>query len=315
MTLGTIFIFWGSILSIAGIISLFVYEVKKRQLDQIDEETRQKNVQIHFELQSLSSQKKTLEDLITRHKEEYESLLAEKEEAQRRYDELNVNFSNYCDLLSKACEEERDKYQAEYQQVLADSAKEYKKKMAEIEIDVQTKQQELKDLRDKVDTIVDALKKTEAEKIDRDFYRVQIPSEDLQEIAELRDVAAHLRSKDLLNKLIYKEYYERPCTDLIGRVVGQKVVSGIYKISNINDGRCYVGQSVNIKERFKQHFKRGLGVEPVSSNIKLYEAIKSEGLQNFTFEILEECPYNMLNEREQYWQEVFHAKDFGYSIK
>ena len=39
------------------------------------------------------------------------------------------------------------------------------------------------------------------------------------------------------------------------------------------------------------------------------------GVENFTFEIVEECDKSKLNEREDYWQEYFHAKDFGYSIK
>ena len=39
------------------------------------------------------------------------------------------------------------------------------------------------------------------------------------------------------------------------------------------------------------------------------------GVENFTFEIIEECPAAELDEREDFWQEYFHAKDFGYSIK
>jgi len=39
------------------------------------------------------------------------------------------------------------------------------------------------------------------------------------------------------------------------------------------------------------------------------------GVENFTFELVEECPREKLDEREDYWQNYFHAKDFGYSIK
>ena len=39
------------------------------------------------------------------------------------------------------------------------------------------------------------------------------------------------------------------------------------------------------------------------------------GVENFKFEIIQECPANLLNEREKYWQDVFGAKEFGYSIK
>ena len=39
------------------------------------------------------------------------------------------------------------------------------------------------------------------------------------------------------------------------------------------------------------------------------------GPENFTFEIIEECPKEKLDEREDFWQEYFEAKTWGYSIK
>ena len=39
------------------------------------------------------------------------------------------------------------------------------------------------------------------------------------------------------------------------------------------------------------------------------------GVENFTFEIIEECEKEQLDEREQYWQEYFQARSFGYSIR
>ena len=39
------------------------------------------------------------------------------------------------------------------------------------------------------------------------------------------------------------------------------------------------------------------------------------GVENFSFELIEGCPREKLNEREDYWQEFFKAKEFGYSIK
>ena len=77
---------------------------------------------------------------------------------------------------------------------------------------------------------------------------------------------------------------------------------------------CYVGQAVDIASRWKQHIKRGIGAETPTRN-KLYPAMLALGVENFSFEIVEECSRDMLNDREDYWQEYFHAKDFGYSIK
>ena len=76
---------------------------------------------------------------------------------------------------------------------------------------------------------------------------------------------------------------------------------------------CYVGQAANLAERWKQHIKRGLGADPVTKN-KLYPAMKAIGVENFSFEVIEECERSKLDEREDYWQDFFKAKEFGYSI-
>ena len=89
---------------------------------------------------------------------------------------------------------------------------------------------------------------------------------------------------------------------------------GIYKITNLKTQQCYIGQSVSIGERFKQHCKCGCGIGASASN-KLYTSMQQDGIWNFTFEILEECDKSLLDSREDYWQEFYQAKEFGYSIK
>lgn len=39
------------------------------------------------------------------------------------------------------------------------------------------------------------------------------------------------------------------------------------------------------------------------------------GVENFTFEIIEECSRAELNEREDFWQDFYKVKEWGYSIK
>ena len=149
---------------------------------------------------------------------------------------------------------------------------------------------------------------------EKDFYRLVLSDEDIAEIGRLKEVVPYLRDSEPLNKVIWKVYYEKPYTDLIGRVVGTGTHTGIYKITNISNDMCYVGQAANIAERWRQHIKRGIGAETPTRN-KLYPAMASFGVENFTFEIIEECDRSLLNDREDYWQDYFHAKDFGYSIK
>ena len=173
---------------------------------------------------------------------------------------------------------------------------------------------QLTDLTAKLTSAVEAAKRAEELRIKQDFYRLQLSQADIEEITRLREVTPYLRDSEPLNKVIWKVYYEKPYTDLIGRVVGTGTHTGIYKITNIANQMCYIGQAANIADRWKQHIKRGMGAETPTRN-KLYPAMLEYGVENFTFEIVEKCPAATLNEKEDYWQDYFHAKDFGYSIK
>lgn len=164
------------------------------------------------------------------------------------------------------------------------------------------------------DAAVLAAKRAEEMKTEKDFYRIQLSKIDIDEIKALRSIEHLLRDKEPLNKVIWKCYYEKPTTDLIGRVVGAGIHTGIYKITEIESGKCYVGQAANLADRWKQHIKRGVGADAPTRN-KLYPAMNAIGPENFTFEVIEECSRSLLDEREDYWQDYFKAKEFGYSIK
>ena len=86
---------------------------------------------------------------------------------------------------------------------------------------------------------------------------------------------------------------------------------GIYKYTNKLNGHVYIGQSTNIENRYKQHlydskqkFDRGTGVD---------KAIHKYGIENFTFEIIEECQAEELNEKERYWIQYYDSYNKGYN--
>ena len=194
-------------------------------------------------------------------------------------------------------------FQQEYNKTVADLMDTYKELQGNVTI-----------MRATNDAAVAAAKRAEEMKDQLAFYRIQLSEIDVNEIDMLRSVEPYLRDKEPLNKIIWKCYYEKPTTDMIGRVVGSGTKTGIYKITEIATGKCYVGQAANIAERWKQHIKRGVGADAPTRN-KLYPAMIAAGPENFTFEVIEECSRALLDEREDYWQDYFKAKEFGYSIK
>lgn len=252
-----------------------------------------------------------------------------KEEAERAKEEfLKSNLAiaekeleNHLEKTGEKYRQAEDAYLKEYLSIMAEMAytadEDIKKKQEEsktIAANIATLKTQLQDIEEVIDAAVEAHKLDSAEKSRIDFHRLNIPEEDLAEIQVLRSVLPKIRNPIALNKAIWKVYYEKPYMDLIGRTIGPNKKTGIYKITNINNGMSYVGQAVDVAERWKQHIKRGIGAETPTKN-KLYPAMLSEGVENFTFKLLAECPKEQLNEKEDFYQNLFHCKDYGYSIK
>lgn len=83
---------------------------------------------------------------------------------------------------------------------------------------------------------------------------------------------------------------------------------GIYKIENLNDGKIYIGQSNDIARRFYEHMTKG-----TSSRIPVDEIIQKEGATSFSYEILEECSIEDLNEMEKKWIKFYRSNEYGYN--
>lgn len=64
--------------------------------------------------------------------------------------------------------------------------------------------------------------------------------------------------------------------------------------------------------RWSEHCKAGLGIDTPVGN-KLYTAMLAEGLYGFTFELLEECKKEELDEKERYYIDVYNSVEFGYN--
>ena len=313
-------------LILGGVIVYFILQpkIKKTQEYNLDIERLNNNLigekwrlesetkQLQIELASLQAKRDEVQSSIfslEQQAKESADIFYQKnmEIAQTNLDKSLENASNYYTTQT-------EQYQNDYKEMMADCAQSISDLINQKRIELKELDLAIKEQSEKVNASVEASKRAEEIRSQSDFYKLIIPEEDLNEIKELREVEKHLRNPEPLNKVIWKCYYEKPTTDLIGRVIGSGTHTGIYKITNLTNQMCYVGQAANLAERWKQHIKRGLGADPVTKN-KLYPAMKAIGVENFSFEVIEECERSKLDEREDYWQDFFKAKEFGYSIK
>ena len=88
---------------------------------------------------------------------------------------------------------------------------------------------------------------------------------------------------------------------------------GIYKIENKENKLVYIGQSVNIERRWKDHRNKAFNSNSKDYSIPLYKDFRKYGLDKFKFEILEECLKEELNVKEQYWIEYYNSFFNGYN--
>ena len=85
-------------------------------------------------------------------------------------------------------------------------------------------------------------------------------------------------------------------------VLALKSKVAIYKIENIQTGKCYIGQTTNPDRRQREHFEH-------SSNDRLRQSIRSLGKSQFNFEVLEQVTGKDANQREAYW--IRHYRNHG----
>ena len=151
----------------------------------------------------------------------------------------------------------------------------------------------------------------EQEKKDKiNFYKLSISEADLADVKMLQNLKSSFHKPVVLSKLIWTQYFQKQMTELCDRVLGKKTICGIYKITNLLTEQCYIGQSVNISDRWKQHCKCGLGIEASATNV-LYNSMQRDKIWNFSFELLEECPRELLNQKEAFWIDTYSSNIYG----
>ena len=189
----------------------------------------------------------------------------------------------------------------------------YQEFKSNIDRQIRELKQKLKQEEERYNEVINEFQRQEQIKKNKDFYRIVLTESEIDDVRKLKGIAAELHDPSILYKLIYKTYYERPFNEMTGRVVTGRGSIGIYKITNLENGRVYIGQTRQaFKERWRTHVKRGVKAEIGTAN-KLYAAMWEDGVENFTFEVLSECSVEELNSKEKEYIAFYHADTWGYN--
>ena len=140
----------------------------------------------------------------------------------------------------------------------------------------------------------------------QDFFRICLTNETKSDIDNLEKIRPLLTNKEALDKLIYNEFIRRPL-DLMEKRVLKGSVSGIYKITRLKTGEIYIGRSTDVMKRWTEHVKSALGIGTIAHSY-LHTVMAQDGLDQFTFELIEQCEKTQLNAREKFYIDFYGSK-------
>lgn len=291
------------ILILLALLSIFyyLYTVEKNKNIKVE----QKNEQIEQENEILSNINKQLKEkqlFLNQEINEKQNILKQSEAISHQA------FETYCDILELNYQEKEKEY-IESAALLTQS---YETKQTEILSQIDLYKKDLDKIRATQAAAIQAKMREEQIKTQVWFYTLELSEIDKKEIHILQSIESELRDPRPIRMAIWNAYYIKKANELYSRVVGNADTCGIYKITNLQNEMCYIGQAKNIKERWREHMKCGLGIDTPANN-QLYKDMKAQGLSNFTFELLEQCPAADLNEKEAFYINTYDSKNYGYN--
>lgn len=90
------------------------------------------------------------------------------------------------------------------------------------------------------------------------------------------------------------------------------IKGSIYCITNLLNNKKYIGKTLDsIEKRFNEHIRDSKRER--CEKRPLYDAFNKYGIENFSIDLIEECPYTLLSDREKYWIQQLNTYSNGYN--
>ena len=301
------------VLSVADIVVIAAYLKKKHKLDEVDLDNQERLNQqkkaleeVEQKLASCKQQNYTLDTEIS-------NKLIQVSAIQERYDTLTTNLSqiqNTYDVLVKQAEQN---YAAELEELKRKNQEEIDEANLITQVAINKVNGQIDDCQKLYASLVASYQVANEESDARRHVQISLATrEDIDFM--LNYVSPRLKNPTIISKLIWSEYFQKPTNDMLDYVLPSRDCAGIYKITNDETKEAYIGRSVSVRKRLTDHIKSSLGIDTIADQ-HVHQVMREKGIWNFTFELIEECSREKLNEREKYYIEFFHTDQYGYNQK
>lgn len=256
--------------------------------------------------------KKELEKEIKTNQEKNNTLKIEQKKLDEQYCQIQKHISNIEQDAKKIYDLKINELENEYNQTIKKLSKRKEEIQNEYADELDKIKNELDSLRATKFAAIEAARKEALINKKQEDYCLRIPEEEQNDISILKNVKNRITKPRAISMVIWNSYYQPLAKKLFPKILGADSVTGIYKITNQKTGECYIGQSIDCRKRWNEHCKCGLSIDTPPGN-KLYAAMQEYGLENFSFELLEKCSVDKLNEKERYFISLYSADSLGYN--
>ena len=298
------------------IFSYFLFS-KVRQLKQQETALEKKKQQTESQLNLNQKKLSDLNQLIVDKQKTLLQLKQQQQQEQTLLDNKKKTRQSELQQIEQNYEEQRIKHRQSFHQSIRQEQIEMRtqlyQQIGKIQKQRNQIQSDLAQLKSVYQAATAARLRQQEEEDKIAFYRIKISEKQINDIIHLQEWKNELNDPSIVSKIIWSAFIMKPTTDLCNRVLGSGSVCGIYKITNKQTGDIYIGQSVNVADRWKQHVKCGLGIDASATN-KLYNNMQRYGVWNFTFEILQKCTRDKLNEKERFWIQMYQSNKVGLNV-
>lgn len=240
------------------------------------------------------------------------SLLSQKEESNVIYEKEKERLKERIDNFNQLTLNAKNEYLNNLELSYIKAENEYNEKIEMLKKEVYTVEAYLNKEKATMQANIEARLREKEIKEKLSFYCLTLSENDKADIQKLENIKLTLNKPRVLSMLIWQTWFQKPLKTLSANILGVNTVTGIYKITNTITEECYIGQAADVASRWSEHAKCGLGIDTPANN-KLYASMKEYGLWNFSWELLEKCSREQLNEKERYYIELYHSNDFGFN--
>lgn len=300
------YIIFGILLFICGFVCYTVGQKRVQHLEQLNNDAiLQERQKIQLDIDNRQENLRQLDNEYNKTKKLIEDAGQSAEQVYvERTAALELQYSQKEKDLAQRFQQKQDGYTDYLNKVWLEYAEQ-----------IESIKAQLKSLKATRDAAIEAARQEQVVSDNPQIYQIQLAADEIHDIDYLNNVREKLIHKTVLGKYIWSVFFQKKFKAFAANLLGQDKVCGIYKITDQLTKESYVGQSKDVSKRWSDHIKGGCGAIEVSNANQLYAAMRRDGIENFSFELLEACEPQDLDAKEKYFIDLYSADTLGLNSK